>query len=81
METDLYKAGVVSIIIPVYNSKHRLALCLDSVAAQSYPNTEVIIVDDCSTDGSLELCREYEKKYSNFHVYTKERSCHLRLLQ
>ncbi|MCI9419687.1 MAG: glycosyltransferase [Eubacterium sp.] len=71
METDLYKAGVVSIIIPVYNSKHRLALCLDSVAAQSYPNTEVIIVDDCSTDGSLELCREYEKKYLNFHVYTK----------
>lgn len=29
METDLYEAGVVSIIIPVYNSKDRLALCLD----------------------------------------------------
>lgn len=72
METDLYEAGVVSIIIPVYNSKDRLALCLDSVAAQSYQKTEVIIVDDCSTDGSLELCREYEKKYANFHVYTKE---------
>lgn len=72
METEMYRAGVVSIIIPVYNSIDRLALCLDSVAAQSYQKTEVIIVDDCSTDGSLELCREYEKKYENFHVYTKE---------
>lgn len=72
METEMYRAGVVSIIIPVYNSIDRLALCLDSVAAQSYQKTEVIIVDDCSTDGSLELCREYERKYTNFRVYSKE---------
>ena len=51
---------LVSVIIPVYNSRKRLAACLDHVAAMDYPNLEVIIVDDCSTDGSLEICRTYE---------------------
>ncbi len=64
--------NMISIIIPVYNSRERLAECLESVAVQSYEKKEVIIVDDCSTDGSLEICREYEKKYPFFHVYTKE---------
>lgn len=72
MDTDMQKKGMISIIIPVYNSKERLVECLESVAVQSYENLEVIIVDDCSTDGSLEICREYEKKYSFIRVYTKE---------
>lgn len=71
-ETDLMKEAMISIIIPVYNSKDRLAECLESVVSQSYKKLEVVIVDDCSTDGSLEICREYEKKYSFVHVHTKE---------
>lgn len=66
------KDKMISLIIPVYNSKDRLAKCLESVVSQSYKKLEVIIVDDCSTDGSLEICREYEKKYPFIHVYTKE---------
>ena len=66
------KEPLVSVIIPVYNSKKRLASCLDHVDALDYPALEVIVVDDCSTDGSLEICREYEKKYPFFHVITKE---------
>ncbi|MGN1206476.1 MAG: glycosyltransferase family 2 protein [Eubacterium sp.] len=66
------KQPLVSVIIPVYNSIRRLAACLDHVVALDYPNLEVILVDDCSTDGSLEICRDYEKKYSYFHVITKE---------
>ncbi len=62
----------MSIIIPVYNSKEKLAECLKSVVNQTYPELEVIVVDDCSTDGSLEICREYEEKYPCLHVYTKE---------
>lgn len=64
--------GLVSIVIPVYNSKERLEECLDSVVAQSYPKIEVIVVDDCSTDGSLEIARRYEERFSWFTVYTKE---------
>ncbi len=63
---------LVSIIIPVYNSKERLGECLDSVVSQDGPPLEVIVVDDCSTDGSLELLRAYEERYPFVHVYTKE---------
>lgn len=66
------KDAMISLIIPVYNSRDRLVECLESVVSQSYKKLEVIIVDDCSTDGSLEICREYEKKYPFVHVYTKE---------
>ncbi len=69
---DMQKEGLISIIIPVYNSRERLAECLESVAGQSYPELEVIIVDDCSTDGSLEICRRFEERYPYFHVFTKE---------
>lgn len=72
MEDRMEAAGMISIIIPVYNSKEGLAQCLDSVVSQSYSPIEVIVVDDCSKDGSLEICREYEKKYPFVHVYTKE---------
>lgn len=72
MNADTQKKGLISIIIPIYNSRERLVECLESVAVQSYENLEAIIVDDCSTDGSLEVCREYEKKYPFIRVYTKE---------
>lgn len=65
------KNGLVSIIVPVYNSSERLELCLDSIVGQTYKDIEVLIVDDCSTDGSLEICRRYEAKYPYIHVFTK----------
>ena len=49
-----------SIIIPNWNGAHHLPTCLDSLRRQSYPNFEVIVVDNGSTDGSLELLgRDY----------------------
>ena len=44
-----------SIIIPNWNGAHHLTTCLDSLRRQSYPDFEVIVVDNGSTDGSLEL--------------------------
>lgn len=63
--------NMISIIIPVYNSIPRLQACLESVVHQEYDPVEVIIVDDCSSDGSLELCREYERQYEFVQVITK----------
>jgi glycosyltransferase involved in cell wall biosynthesis len=49
----------VSVIIPSYNHAPYLRECVDSVLAQDHPQTEVIVVDDGSTDGSLDLLRAY----------------------
>lgn len=54
----------ISAIIPVYNTEKFVGRCIDSVIAQTYPNWELILVDDGSTDGSLGLLREYENKDS-----------------
>jgi glycosyltransferase involved in cell wall biosynthesis len=51
--------GLVSIIVPCYNAERFLGETLVSAFAQSYKNTEIIIVDDGSTDGTAELIRSY----------------------
>jgi glycosyltransferase involved in cell wall biosynthesis len=48
----------VSVVIPLYNAEKFIRACVDSVLNQTLKNVEVVIVDDCSTDGSLALCRE-----------------------
>jgi len=50
---------VVSVIIPVYNGAKYLAECLESVFGQTWQYREVIVVDDGSTDSSLEVCRRF----------------------
>ena len=50
---------LVSVIVPVYNTERWLPRCLDSILAQSYPNLEVILVDDGSQDGCPQICHAY----------------------
>lgn len=52
----------LSIIVPVYNVAPYLKKCLNSLINQTLNDLEIIIVDDGSTDQSLEICQEYEKK-------------------
>lgn len=49
----------VSIILPTYNRKQKLKRAIDSILCQSYPEFELIIADDASTDGTEELIRSY----------------------
>ncbi|MDE6215502.1 glycosyltransferase family 2 protein [Bacteroides sp.] len=49
----------VSIIIPIYNVSTYIKNCLESVWKQPYQNLEVILVDDCGTDNSMEIVQEY----------------------
>ncbi len=49
----------LSVVIPNYNNVRFLPKCLDSVLLQDYPIEEIVIYDDCSTDGSAQLLEEY----------------------
>ncbi len=53
---------LISVVVPVYNVEDYLEECVESIRAQTYRNTEIILVNDGSTDRSAELCREYARK-------------------
>lgn len=62
----------VSVIIPVYNVEDYLAECLDSVINQTERDIEIICVEDCSTDSSLEILQEYAKKDNRIVILQNE---------
>ena len=63
---------LISVIIPVYNVEQYVERCLNSVINQSYPNLEIILVDDGSTDKSGEICDQYALKDSRIKVIHEE---------
>ncbi len=65
-------APLISVIIPVYNPGKYLYHCLDSMIHQTYRNLEIILVNDGSTDDSLNVCRSYAEKDSRIQVLTQE---------
>lgn len=61
---------LISVIVPVFNTAFYLRRCLDSLLAQTYHNTEILLVDDGSTDDSGKICDEYATKphFRVFHI-------------
>lgn len=51
---------LVSVVVPVHNAARYLRESLDSIVAQSYPNLEVLVADDASSDGSAEIAESYD---------------------
>jgi len=64
---------LVSIVTPVYNGEEFLAECIESVLAQTYTNWDFTIVNNCSTDRSLEIARAYARKHPRIKVITNEK--------
>lgn len=62
----------VSVIVPIYNVESYLRRCLDSLVKQKHQNIEIIMVDDCSTDNSASIAKEYAEKYPQFLFIQKE---------
>ena len=53
----------VSIIVPVYNVEKYLSACLESLAAQTLEEVEIVAVNDGSTDGSLAVLKQFKDRY------------------
>lgn len=62
----------ISVIVPVYNVASYLRRCLDSIVNQTFKDFEVILIDDGSTDNSLQICMEYKEKYSCIRIHHQE---------
>jgi len=63
----------VSIVTPVYNGERYLSECLDSVLAQTHPNWDCTIVNNCSTDRTLEIAEQYAARDSRIRVHSNSR--------
>lgn len=59
----------VSIIVPVYNGEKYCGRCVKSLLAQSYGNTEILLIDDGSEDGSGDLCERLSAEYDRIKVF------------
>lgn len=61
----------ISVIVPIYNMEKYIVDLLESLVNQTYKNFEVILVNDGSTDQSLDICNQYVKCDSRFKLYSK----------
>ena len=63
----------VSVLIPAYNVEPYIEECLDSVLNQTLQDFEIVCVDDCSTDGTLDILRRYEAEDDRIKVFIHEK--------
>ena len=64
--------SLISVIIPVYNTVLYVGKCIESVINQTYPNLEIVLIDDGSSDGSGRICDDYALKDKRIKVIHKE---------
>ena len=66
------KEHKISIIVPIYNAGNSLEKCIESLISQSYSNLEIILINDGSTDYSLDICKKYSDKDKRIITIDKE---------
>lgn len=64
----------ISVIIPVYNAEKTIVKCVESIVCGEMKDISVILVDDCSKDGSWRCCQELSNRYSNVCCYQNEQN-------
>ena len=72
MVEEKMKQIALSVIMPVYNGEQYLNYSIQSVLNQTYKDYELILVDDGSTDHSLEICEKYQSKDERIRVISQE---------
>lgn len=61
---------LISVIVPMYNVEKYISQCLESLIKQTYKNLEIIVIDDGSTDQSLNIAKRYAKYDNRVKVYS-----------
>ena len=64
----------ITIIVPIYNASHYLCECIESILSQSFRDFELILVNDGSTDDSLDICKKYEQSDDRIIVVSQTNS-------
>lgn len=64
----------ISIVVPVYNAQNYIKDTIEGVLAQTFTDYELILVDDCSSDMSREICEDYAKRYDNIRIIAKDKN-------
>lgn len=68
------ESNLVSVIVPVYNTENYLDKCIKSILNQTYKNIELILIDNNSTDSSIQICQKYLKYDSRIRIFTEKKS-------
>lgn len=63
---------LVSILSPCYNVEKYLPKCLDTIISQTYSNLQIVLIDDGSKDGTLDIMQKYAAKDSRIEIYHQE---------
>ena len=66
------KILLFSLIVPLYNVEKYLKRCIESLINQTYDNIEILLIDDGSTDNSVNICSNYFKVDNRIKVFHKE---------
>ena len=68
------RAPLISIIMPVYNSQRYIRKSINSATNQSLESIELICINDCSTDGSLKLLKDFQKKDKRIKIISNKKN-------
>lgn len=74
MDTEKTKAKTISVVMCTYNGERFIREQLDSIVSQTYPIYELIIQDDCSSDNTIEIIKEYVPKYKYIKLYQNKQN-------
>lgn len=72
MKDIFRKYDLVSVVVPLYNKEHSIALTIESILNQTYENFEVILIDDGSTDNSADVVKQYNDKRIKYYYKCNE---------
>lgn len=70
--SSLPNQPLISVVVATYNGEHFIKQQMDSIIGQTYKNLEIIVIDDCSTDGTVDILQQYANQHANVKLFVNE---------